>query len=224
MNSRLAVERRAQLLLRQMTLEEKFWQLYMAPGDPRADSTWKHGAFGLQLLSLREPTAKLGDAAATANAVQRWFIDSTRLGVPVILFEEGVHGLMQSHATIFPAAIGFAASWDTTAVRNVAATIAEQARMRGIRLLLAPVVNLARDPRWGRVEETYGEDSWLSAAMGAAFTGSLERNGVVATPKHFVANHGDGGRDGYPCRSMRRRSRTCTFRRSVRPSVPAPAR
>jgi len=198
MDARLPVARRAQLLLRRMTLEEKFWQLYMAPGDPRGDSAWRHGAFGLQLLALREPAAKLGDAAVTANAVQRWFVDSTRLGVPVILFEEGVHGLMQGHATIFPSAIGLAATWDTTFVRSVASVIATQARVNGIRLLLAPVVNLARDPRWGRVEETYGEDSWLSAAMGVAFAGSLERGGVVATPKHFVANHGDGGRDSYP--------------------------
>ncbi|MHB1313823.1 MAG: glycoside hydrolase family 3 N-terminal domain-containing protein, partial [Gemmatimonadaceae bacterium] len=198
MNAGLPVERRVQLLLRQMTLEEKFWQLYMAPGDPRTDSVWKHGAFGLQLLSLREPGAKPGEAAATTDAVQRWFVDSTRLGVPVILFEEGVHGLMQRHATVFPAAIGLAASWDTAFVGAVAATIAGQARRYGIRLLLAPVVNLARDPRWGRVEETYGEDSWLSSAMGAVYSGALERNGVVATPKHFVANHGDGGRDSYP--------------------------
>jgi beta-glucosidase len=197
MNAELPVARRAQLLLRAMTLEEKFWQLYMAPGDPRSDSTWKHGAFGVQLLGLREPGSAPG-ATPTTNAVQRWFVDSTRLGVPVILFEEGVHGLLQMGATVYPAAIGLAATWDTALVRAVAGNIADQSRQRGIRLLLAPVVNLARDPRWGRVEETYGEDAWLSSAMGAAFAGSLERNGVVATPKHFVANHGDGGRDSYP--------------------------
>jgi beta-glucosidase len=198
MDASLPVARRAQLLLSQMTLEEKFWQLFMAPGDPRADSTWRHGAFGLQLLTLREWGATPGDAEVAANAVQRWFIERTRLGVPVILFEEGVHGLMQRGATIFPSAIGLAATWDTLLVRHVATTIAEQSRQRGIRLLLSPVVNLARDPRWGRVEETYGEDVWLSSAMGAAYSGALERQGVVATPKHFVANHGDGGRDSYP--------------------------
>ena len=198
LNAKLPVARRAQLLLRAMTLEEKFWQLYMAPGDPRSDSAWRHGAFGVQVLAMREPGTRREQAPAIMNEVQRRFIDSTRLGVPAILFEEGVHGLMQTGATVYPSAIGLAASWDTALVRAVAGNIADQSRQSGVRLLLAPVVNLARDPRWGRVEETYGEDPWLSSAMGAVFTGALERNGVVATPKHFVVNHGDGGRDSYP--------------------------
>ena len=201
MNSRLAVERRAQLLLRQMTLEEKFWQLYMAPGDPVGDSAWRHGAFGIQLLDLRLSRANGFDprpAASRSNDVQRAFVERTRLGIPAIQFEEGVHGLMQFGATVFPQAIALAATWDTALVGRVAAAIAAESRERGVRQLLSPVVNLARDPRWGRVEETYGEDSWLSAAMGDAFAGALERAGVVATPKHFVVNHGDGGRDSYP--------------------------
>ncbi len=198
MNARRPVEQRVQALLRQMTLEEKFWQLYMAPGDPRRDSTWRHGAFGVQLLALREPGITSDSAATMANDVQRWFIERTRLGIPALVFEEGVHGLMQRGATVFPAAIGLAATWDTSLVRAVATVIGSQSRATGVRLLLSPVVNLARDPRWGRVEETYGEDSWLSSAMGASYAGALERAGVVATPKHFVANVGDGGRDSYP--------------------------
>lgn len=198
MDASLSSARRAQLVLRAMTLEEKFWQLFMAPGDPRSDSSWRHGAFGLQLLSLREPEANRRNAVAEANAVQRWFVERTRLGVPVILFEEGVHGLMQRQATVFPAAIGLAATWDTALVGRAAAHIADQSRQRGVRMLLAPVVNLGRDPRWGRVEETYGEDAWLSTAMGVTFSRALEQRGVVATPKHFIANYGDGGRDSYP--------------------------
>lgn len=198
MDATLPAARRAQLLLQRMTPEEKFWQLYMAPGDPRSDSTWRHGAFGVQLLAMREPARHPLDAGTMPNDVQRYFVERTRLGIPAILFEEGVHGLMQRGATVFPAGIALAATWDTTLVRAVGAVIADQARLRGVRLLLSPVVNLARDPRWGRVEETYGEDAWLSAAMGTVFSGALERKGVVATPKHFVANHGDGGRDSYP--------------------------
>jgi len=198
MNPKLPIERRTQSLLKAMTLEEKFWQLYMAPGDPRTDSTWKHGAFGVQVLAMREPAKRPFDAGLTPNDVQRMFVERTRLGVPAILFEEGVHGLMQRRGTIFPAAIGLAATFDTTLVRIVGSIIADQSRLRGVRMLLSPVLNLARDPRWGRVEETYGEDVWLSAAMGAAYSGALERTGVVATPKHFVVNNGDGGRDSYP--------------------------
>lgn len=204
MNAALPAARRAELLLRAMTLEEKFRQLYMAPGDPVADSaTWAHGAFGVQLLAARDlPDGGAEHAtrsvARLATAAQRFFVERTRLGVPAILFEEGVHGLLQDGATIFPQAIGLAATWDTALVSRVAAEIARQARERGVRQLLSPVINLARDPRWGRVEETYGEDAWLSTAMGVAYTRAVERAGVVATPKHFVVNHGDGGRDSYP--------------------------
>lgn len=206
MNAALPVSRRAELLLRAMTPEEKFRQLYMAPGDPVGDSaTWAKGAFGVQLLAARElPEDANGrddaprSAARLANAAQRFFVERTRLGVPAILFEEGVHGLLQDGATIFPQAIGLAATWDTALVGRVAVEIARESRERGVRQLLSPVINLARDPRWGRVEETYGEDAWLSTAMGVAYTRALERAGVVATPKHFVANHGDGGRDSYP--------------------------
>ncbi|MDP1892295.1 MAG: glycoside hydrolase family 3 N-terminal domain-containing protein [Gemmatimonadaceae bacterium] len=206
MNAALPAVQRAQLLLRAMTLEEKFHQLYMAPGDPVADSaTWARGAYGVQLLAARNlPDSGVDRAAATrsaarlANAAQRFFVERTRLGVPVILFEEGVHGLLQDGATIFPQAIALAATWDTALVGRVAAEIARASRERGVRQLLSPVINLARDPRWGRVEETYGEDAWLSSAMGLTYTRAIERAGVVATPKHFVVNHGDGGRDSYP--------------------------
>ena len=202
MDARKSPDARARLLLARMTLEEKFWQLYMTPGDPPRDSAgFAHGAFGVQLLDLRDarkpPTSALA-AAARADSVQRFFVERTRLGIPAILFEEGVHGLMQDGATVFPQAIGLAAAWDTALMTQVAGVIARESRARGVRQLLSPVLNLARDPRWGRVEETYGEDAWLSAAMGAAYSRALERNGVVATPKHFVANYGDGGRDSYP--------------------------
>lgn len=202
MDARRPVAERAQLLLARMTPEEKFWQLFMVPGDPVRDSVaFAHGAYGVQLLDLRvdsvgaEPEHR---AVSRGNDVQRFFVERTRLGIPVILFEEGVHGLMQARATVFPAAIGLAASWDTALVADVASAIARQSRERGVRQLLSPVINLARDPRWGRVEETYGEDVWLSGAMGRAYVRAVESRGVVATPKHFVANHGDGGRDSYP--------------------------
>ena len=135
---------------------------------------------------------------ACANRIQRHFVESTRLGIPVILFEESLHGLVQTGATAYPQAIGLAATFDADLMAEVATAMAREARARGIRQVLSPVVNLATDVRWGRTEETYGEDPLLSGVMGAAFVGAFERHGVVATPKHLVANVGAGGRDSYP--------------------------
>ena len=204
----LATETRVRDLLRRMTLDEKFWQLYMAPGDPaESRDSLIHGVYGLQLRALRtdgdrdtlgDPTALARRYADRANRVQHFFVDSTRLGIPAILFEEAAHGLVQYGAMAYPAAIALAASWDTVLVRRVATAIAREARTRGVRQVLSPVLNLARDPRWGRVEETFGEDALLASAMGVAYIQPFERAGVVTTPKHFIANYGDGGRDSYP--------------------------
>src|SRR4029079_3081951 len=100
--------------------------------------------------------------------------------------------------TMMPSAIALAATWDPAMMRQAAEAIAGEARSRGIRQVLSPVVNIADDVRWGRVEETYGEDPYLASVMAAAYVESLEHAGVVATPKHFVANVGEGGRDSYP--------------------------
>ncbi|MGE5359035.1 MAG: glycoside hydrolase family 3 protein, partial [Bacteroidales bacterium] len=197
-------------LLSRMTLEEKFWQLYMIPGDlddPAHDYT--HGIFGLQVRPARERSVDAGPAgsrpgdaarrhAERINAIQRFFVEKTRLGIPIIPFEEAVHGLVADGATMFPQAIALAATWDVPLMRRVAAAIADETRSRGIRQVLSPVVNIADDVRWGRVEETYGEDPYLSSMMGVAYADTLERAGIVATPKHFVANVGEGGRDSYP--------------------------
>ena len=193
--SELPVEDRVRDLVGRMTLEEKFWQLFMIPGDldtPAND--YSHGIFGLQIRNAK--TAR--DHAARINAIQRYFVEKTRLGIPIIPFEEAVHGLAWDGGTMFPAAIGLAATWDTALMTRVAEAIARETRSRGIRQVLSPVVNIADDVRWGRVEETYGEDPYLSSAMAMAYVAALEKAGVVATPKHFVANVGEGGRDSYP--------------------------
>ena len=197
----LPVEARVRDLIGRMTLEEKFWQLFMLPGS-RADPShdYSHGVFGLQDRSA----ADARHDAEAYNALQRYFADSTRLGIPMLAFEEGVHGVMRRGATVFPAAIALAATFDTALVRDVAASIAREARARGIRQLLSPVVNIATDVRWGRVEETYGEDPFLASAMGRLYARELDRHGVIATPKHFVANVGDGGRDSYPIQASTR--------------------
>lgn len=195
-DARLPVSERVRDLVGRMTLEEKFWQLFMIPGDlddPAND--YSHGIFGLQISTAR------GNARAHAeriNAIQRFFVEKTRLGIPIIPFDEAVHGLAREGATMFPQAIALAATWDRSLVSRVAAAIAKETGSRGIRQVLSPVVNIADDVRWGRVEETYGEDPFLASAMGRAFIEAFERDGIVTTPKHFVANVGEGGRDSYP--------------------------
>lgn len=192
----LAVAERVRDLIGRMTLDEKFWQLFMIPGD-LDDFThdYSKGIFGLQISALS------GSARAHAvriNAIQRFFVEQTRLGIPIIPFDEALHGLARQGALVFPQAIGLAATWDTALVAAVARAAARETGSRGIRQVLSPVVNIASDVRWGRVEETYGEDPYLSASMGRAFVRAFESAGIVTTPKHFVANVGEGGRDSYP--------------------------
>src|SRR5687768_8982767 len=195
------IDARVADLLKRMTIEEKFWQLFMIPSDlddPSHD--YSHGAFGLQIRG--ELSAR--DHAARINGIQRFFVEKTRLGIPIIPFEEALHGLTMPDATAFPQAIGLAATWDPALVGRVAEAIARETRSRGIRQVLSPVVNIADDVRWGRVEETFGEDPFLVSAMARAYIAPFERFAVVTTPKHFVANAGDGGRDSYPVQHSER--------------------
>ncbi|MBK8498714.1 MAG: glycoside hydrolase family 3 C-terminal domain-containing protein [Flavobacteriales bacterium] len=197
-------------LLTRMTPEEKFRQLFMVAGDFGTDSTrFNSGLFGFQVHASAQSDAggQLLTYAAGAdakrtldkiNGMQRFFMEETRLGIPMIAFDEALHGLVRKGATAYPQSIGMAASWDTTLMSRVAEAIALETKARGIRMVLSPVVNLATDPRWGRVEETYGEDPLLASCFGVAYVKAMESRGVITTPKHFVANHGDGGRDSYP--------------------------
>ncbi|MGH9409520.1 MAG: glycoside hydrolase family 3 N-terminal domain-containing protein, partial [Vicinamibacterales bacterium] len=187
-------------LLGRMTLDEKFWQLFMIPGDlDDPANAYSHGIFGLQISTAPKGGAPTARAHADRiNAIQRYFVEHTRLGIPIIPFNEAVHGLAREGATVFPSAIALAASWDPALVRRVAAAIADETRSRGIRQVLSPVVNVADDVRWGRVEETYGEDPYLASVMAQGFIEPIEHAGIVATPKHLVANVGAGGRDSYP--------------------------
>lgn len=192
----LPVEERVRDLLGRMTLDEKFWQLFMIPGsldDPADD--YASGAFGLQISA---GTGGARGHAERINAIQRFFVERSRLGIPIIPFEEALHGVPLEGSTVFPQAIALAATWDTVLIGRVARAIALETRSRGIRQVLSPVVNLATDVRWGRVEETYGEDPFLTAQMARAFVAPFASSGVIATPKHFVANVGEGGRDSYP--------------------------
>ena len=210
-NMNLPISERVEDLLSHMTLDEKFWQLFMIPGDlSDGKEKYMNGIFGFQ-VAAKGTTSNIteqildysvGSAAEETakqiNEIQKFFMEETRLGIPIIPFDETLHGLIRKGATAFPQSIGLAASWNTDLMNEVASAIAEETKSRGIRQSLSPVVNIARDVRWGRTEETYGEDPVLTRKMGTAYISAFENSGVISTPKHFAVNVGDGGRDSYP--------------------------
>jgi beta-glucosidase len=131
------------------------------------------------------------------NAVQRWSIENTRLGIPVLIHEESLHGYMATEATMFPQAIALAGTFDPDLVREVSGIIAREVRARGVPFVLSPVVDIVRDPRWGRIEETFGEDPFLVGEMGVAAVEGLQGRGkfeslasdkVFATLKHMTGH------------------------------------
>lgn len=212
-NKQLPIKERVNDLLSRMTIKEKFFQLFMIPGEIKKgeEQIYRDGLFGFQVsagvtdeknvteqllqYNTKENALSL---AHKINQIQKYFVENTRLGIPIIPFDEALHGLVRDGATVFPQSIGLAATWNTKLMGRVADAIAKEASIRGIRQVLSPVINIATDVRWGRTEETYGEDPFLTSAMGVAFIKSFEKNNIITTPKHFIANVGDGGRDSYP--------------------------
>lgn len=192
-------------ILASLSLEEKVAQLscggrcYELPelaGD-EADIDGLLQRFPHGVGQLGRPSMKRSRAAAqqlTAQ-LQEEFCKRTRAAIGLLFNEEGVHGLMGGEATVFPAALGLAASWDPALVEAVYTAVAGECRARGSNYVYAPVLDLARDPRWGRIEETFGEDPYLVAAMGVAAVIGLQGTGdpiapdrVLACAKHFFAH------------------------------------
>lgn len=135
------------------------------------------------------------EEARYTNAAQKWSVEKTRLGIPMLMHEEALHGLVAPGATAFPQAIGLASTWDPKLLEQIFSVAAREARSRGANLVLAPVVDVARDPRWGRIEETYGEDPYLVGTMGLAairgFQGTtlpLAKDKVFVTLKHMTGH------------------------------------
>ena len=230
-NPDLPVSKRVDDLISRMTVEEKLGQLLCPLGWPMYEKTeTADGAtvgvsdeyrkfvdeqFGGMLWATfrADPwTRKTLDnglnpklAAEAYNALQKYAIDSTRLGIPIILAEEAPHGYMAIGATVFPTSIGLASTWDKALITEVGKTIASELRAQGGHIGYGPVIDLAREPRWSRVEETYGEDTYLTSQMAAAMVkGTSPKHngwdkGVISTLKHFVA-YGipEGGHNGNP--------------------------
>mgnify|MGYP001183609210 FL=1 len=204
----LPIEVRVEDLLGRMTLEEKvaqmlsMWQTKRLIVDEqnrfdpsRAPEWFKLGIGRIERPSEYFQTAR--EAAVFTNAIQRWVKENTRLGIPVLFHEEALHGIQASEATSYPQAIALASTWNPALVEQVYARIAREVRARGVHQVLAPVVDVGREPRWGRIEETFGEDPYLVAEMGKAAVWGLQGRRVppvgpghvIATLKH-MAGHG----------------------------------
>ncbi|HEX9866659.1 MAG TPA: glycoside hydrolase family 3 N-terminal domain-containing protein [Acidimicrobiia bacterium] len=190
---------RVQDLLERMTLEEKVaqlgsaWVFQLLDGEELApEKAAQVLRDGLGHVTRISGASNLDsrDAARVANAIQRHLLEQTRLGIPAIVHEEICSGLMARGATVFPQAIGIASTWQPELAREVAEAVRAQMRAMGAHQGLSPVLDIARDPRWGRTEETFGEDPHLVAMMGMSFVRGLEgddlTHGVIATAKHFV--------------------------------------
>jgi len=206
------IEERVADLLGAMTLDEKLAQLaclwsaaFIRDGNfdrQHAAAQMPHGIG--QVTRIGAATGlRPRQSAELMNAIQQVALERTRLGIPIFVHEESVGGFCHRDATVFPQGIGLAATWDPALLGQVAAVIREQMRAVGARLALAPVIDVARDPRWGRVEETYGEDPVLIGTLAVAYVRGLQtadlRGGVIATAKHFLGYAlSEGGRNWGP--------------------------
>jgi beta-glucosidase len=223
-DARFSVERRVSDLLGRMTWEEKVAQLRSTwsahpkindallnnPG--KMDSLFGHG------IGMINPDFEntLEQSIDNRNAIQAYLKNHTRLGIPVVFLDEAHHGLLAMKADVFPTSIGLACSWDTLLATKIYTYVADQASARGTNMVLAPVIDVCRDPRWGRTGETFGEDPYLCGLMGSAVVrgfqgssdGTIATDHVAATLKHFTA-HGqpEGGFNqgpaDYPVRVLR---------------------
>jgi beta-glucosidase len=216
-NPALPAEERVEDLLARMTLEEKaaqmvcVWNLkseQLVDAAGRFDPAKARAAFGHGhgLGQVGRPSDAAGglnprDTAELTNAIQKFFLEESRLGIPVIFHEECLHGHAARDATSFPQPIALASTFDPALVESLYRMTALEARSRGAHQALTPVVDVARDPRWGRVEETYGEDPHLAARMGVAAVRGFQGDGrfpgkrdLIATLKHMTG-HGqpEGG-------------------------------
>jgi beta-glucosidase len=208
----LPIDERVADLLARMTIEEKVGQI--ATGwENKVDVIDPTGTFTAEearKITLGEwaPDVKLTprNAAILRNGIQRYLREKTRLGIPAMFMSEALHGLMEYGSTSFPQALGLAATWDPALVKRVFTAAGNEAGSRGIGQVFSPVLDIARDPRWGRTEETYGEDPYLVSRMGVAAIEGLQgdsflidRHHTMATAKHFAV-HGapEGGANTAP--------------------------
>ncbi len=206
------IEERVEDLLARMTLDEKLAQLsclwspaFIPAGTFDPNTVTEKMPHGIGQVTRIGAATGLHprESAAFMNAIQKATLERTRLGIPVVVHEEATGGFCHRDATVFPQGIGLAATWNPELVKQVAEVIRIQMMAVGARQALAPVLDIARDPRWGRVEETYGEDPVLTGIIGTAYVQGLQSDdlghGVAATGKHFLGySMSEGGRNWGP--------------------------
>lgn len=210
-NPSVDVELRITDLLNRMTMEEKTCQLATLYGYPRVlkdtlpTSEWKNKVWKDGIGNIDEHCNGNRSTACswpvsyhvkTINEVQRWFVEETRLGIPVDFTNEGIYGACVTGATLFPAQCGVGASWDKDLVSEIGNITAIQTKTNGYTNVYSPILDVARDPRWGRTVESYGEDPYLVSQLGLCQVKAIQEHHVVATVKHFAAySIPIGGRD-----------------------------
>jgi beta-glucosidase len=210
-NPKLPVEQRVADLLSRMTVEEKVAQITtlwtrkpnqkphewtMADrGDFSPEAAALVMKHGIGQIARQRERKDARQSAVYANAVQKWLKENTRLGIPAMFHDEALHGHMATGSTSFPTPISLASSWDPELIAKIFTVAALESRIRGGHQVLGPNLDLARDPRWGRTEETYGEDSYLASRLGVACIKALQGPGpgvdgehVMATAKHYAAH------------------------------------
>jgi len=211
------VERRIADLLSQMTLDEKTCQTATLYGfgrvlkDELPTPAWKNEIWKDGIANIDEhlngvtntPSANtplsypFSRHAEAINTVQRWFVEQTRLGIPVDFTNEGIHGLNHDRATSLPAPIAIGSTWDKALVREAGEIVGREAKALGYTNVYTPILDIARDPRWGRTLESYGEDPFLIAELGKQMVLGVQSQGVASTLKHYaVYSVPKGGRDG----------------------------
>ena len=220
-NPKARLEDRVEDLLGQMTLAEKTCQLATLYGvgrvlkDPLPTESWKTQIWVDGLANIDEQLNGVGKAGTAyhdliypfsnhvdaLNTVQRWFIENTRLGIPVEFSNEGIHGLNHTLATPLPAPIAIGSTWDRDLVREAGRIVGKEASLLGYHSVYAPILDIARDQRWGRTLECYGEDPFVVAELGIQMATGIQEQGVASCLKHYVA-YGvpKGGRDA-DCRT-----------------------
>ncbi|MFA6246474.1 MAG: glycoside hydrolase family 3 N-terminal domain-containing protein [Mucilaginibacter sp.] len=212
------IDKRIADLLSQMTVEEKTCQMATLYGYKRVlkdempvpnwkNEVWKDGIANID-EELNNLTSHTDDAptqysypfskhASAINTIQKWFVEETRMGIPVDFTNEGIHGLNHDRATPLPAPIGIGSTWDKQLVRQAGQTVGREAKALGYTNVYAPILDPARDQRWGRVVECYGENPFHIAEMGKQMVLGIQEEGVASTLKHYaVYSVPKGGRDG----------------------------
>lgn len=198
-----SVLERVEDLLQRMTLKEKIAQLYcmvtLGQTDPvkNASDNFKEGVGTLSFLNS-SLTGNSHKDMETLNRIQKYFVEETRLGIPVLIHNEGIAGAQIPGATTFPQSMNVASTWEPELARKMGEVVKKQLMGFGIRAVHSPLFDLGRDPRWGRIGETYGEDPYLVAQMGTSYVKGVQGNyEVMAAAKHFVGyGNTEGGRNG----------------------------